>query len=67
RLERRAVGEIVGYRVSAPHPELAAPTTEHLDPIFFALGASGAADRASTIYSGFTFGTLSMRSFALSS
>jgi len=67
RLERRAFDEIARYRAEAPHPELAVPTTEHFDPLFFALGATAAEDRLATIYAGFTFGSLSMRSVAFSS
>jgi 4,5-DOPA dioxygenase extradiol len=67
RLERRAFGEILTYRAAAPHADLAVPTSEHFDPIFFALGAASPADRVATVYAGFTFGTLSMRTFALAS
>ncbi len=67
RLERRVFGEVMGYRAAAPHADLAVPTTEHFDPIFFALGATSPDDRPTTIYAGFTFGTLSMRTFALAS
>jgi len=47
-----------------PHNPLAAPTAEHFDPLFVVLGASSDDDRLETIYSGFHYGTLSMRSFA---
>jgi 4,5-DOPA dioxygenase extradiol len=67
RLERRAFDEIARYRNEAPHRELAVPTTEHFDPLFFALGAAAPEDRLTTLYAGFTFGSLSMRSLAFSS
>jgi len=67
--DRLAAGEleaIASYRQKAPHADLAVPTTEHFDPIFFALGAaSSSRDRPVTVYEGFHHGTLSMRSFAL--
>jgi len=67
RLERRAFGEVLGYRDAAPHADQAVPTTEHFDPIFFALGAASPEDRAATVYAGFTYGTVSLRTFALAS
>jgi 4,5-DOPA dioxygenase extradiol len=49
---------------TAPHAALAAPSPEHFDPIYVVLGATTADDHLETIYSGFHYGTLSMRSFA---
>ncbi len=65
RLEARDVEGIVRYRTSAPRADLAVPTTEHFDPIFFALGAAAPDDRITHVYEGFRHGNLSMRSFAL--
>jgi 4,5-DOPA dioxygenase extradiol len=67
RIERRDFDEVGRYGTDAPHPEMAVPTTEHFDPLFFALGATTAKDRLDTIYAGFSFGSISMRSFAFSS
>lgn len=53
------------YASRAPHADLAVPTTEHLDPLFFVLGARESADRVQGVYEGFRYGTLSLRSFAL--
>jgi 4,5-DOPA dioxygenase extradiol len=53
------------YASLAPYPELAVPTSEHLDPVFFVLGALDPSDRLETVYEGFRYGTLSLRSFAL--
>jgi 4,5-DOPA dioxygenase extradiol len=53
--------------LAAPNGRHAAPTTEHFDPVFVVLGASGAAERHEEIFTGFHHGTLSMRSFALRS
>lgn len=43
----------------------AVPTPEHFVPIFVALGAAENAKTLETIFEGFEYGTLSMRSFAL--
>ena len=53
------------YASAAPHAELAVPTSEHFDPVFFVLGALDRADRVESVYEGFRYGTLSLRSFAL--
>jgi 4,5-DOPA dioxygenase extradiol len=39
RLDAGSLDDLVQYRVRAPHATLAAPTTEHFDPLFFVLGA----------------------------
>jgi 4,5-DOPA dioxygenase extradiol len=52
------------YRTSAPDAGLAVPTSEHFDPIFVTLGAAWPEERMETIYEGFHYGNLSMRSFA---
>ena len=48
-----------------PEAPLAAPTSEHLDPVLVAVGARAPEDRPATLYAGFQHGNLSMRSFAL--
>jgi 4,5-DOPA dioxygenase extradiol len=40
RLSRGDIQGLTRYREEAPSSELAAPTTEHFDPLFFALGAA---------------------------
>jgi 4,5-DOPA dioxygenase extradiol len=52
---------LLAYRENAPSARRAAPTPEHLDPLFLALGAAGT-DRAETIFEGFQHGSLGMRS-----
>ena len=52
------------YRDLAPHANLAVPTPEHFEPLFVALGASRDTDKLTTIYEGFYYGNLSMRTFA---
>jgi 4,5-DOPA dioxygenase extradiol len=49
----------------APHARLAAPTPEHLDPLLVVVGAASADETVSTIYEGFTYGNLSMRSIRI--
>jgi 4,5-DOPA dioxygenase extradiol len=56
---------LLAYASLAPHAELAVPTSEHFDPLFFVLGALDTRDRVETVYEGFRYGTLSLRSFAL--
>jgi 4,5-DOPA dioxygenase extradiol len=66
--ERLAALDLDGlqsYREAAPQAALAVPSAEHFDPLFFVLGSRGPDDRVETIYEGFRYGTVSMRSFAL--
>ena len=65
RLDAMDVEALRDYRRRGPHAALAAPTPEHFDPIFAALGAAAPGERATTIYEGFRYGTISMRSFAI--
>ncbi len=61
---RLAAGDraaLVAYRDRAPWARRAAPTTEHLDPLFVAVGASGG-DPLHTLPEGFHHGSLGMRS-----
>ena len=52
------------YRDLAPNANLAVPTPEHFEPLFVTLGASRDTDKLTTIYEGFHYGNLSMRTFA---
>jgi 4,5-DOPA dioxygenase extradiol len=54
------------YR-KAPLANLSVPTPEHFDPIFIALGAAFDGERPRTIYKGFHYGTISMRSIVFES
>ena len=59
---RLAAGEaeaLLGYREGAPHASRAHSTTEHFDPLFFALGA-GDGDPVRSVYEGFEMGSLSL-------
>jgi 4,5-DOPA dioxygenase extradiol len=63
-LAARDFETLTHYRDLAPHANLAVPTPEHFEPVFIALGASRATDSLTTIYEGFHYGNLSMRTFA---
>jgi 4,5-DOPA dioxygenase extradiol len=65
QLQERDLEALAAYRSQAPHADLAVPTTEHFDPIFFTLGAALPGDRVLWLHEGFHNGNLSMRSFAL--
>jgi len=60
----RAVNPLIHYRSEAPHAERAHPTEEHFLPLLVALGAQGDTDTVQAIDGGFTYGVLSMNSFA---
>lgn len=53
------------WREEAPFAARAAPTPEHLAPVFVALGARTPGDRVETIHEAITHGNLAMRSFVL--
>lgn len=53
------------YRHAAPHAAEAVPTSEHYDPLLVTMGTALPNDSALEIYTGFRYGTLSLRSFAL--
>lgn len=65
RLENREIARLADYRRQAPHADLAVPTSEHFDPLFVALGYAKPEDEAIPIYTGFQYGTVSLRSFAM--
>jgi 4,5-DOPA dioxygenase extradiol len=66
RLESGDVDAIAAYDRLAPEASLAVPTSEHFDPLLVAIGAAGGEGPIDDIYAGFRYGSLSMRSFALS-
>lgn len=67
QVESRNLETLFAYRSVGPHAKLSAPTTEHFDPLFVALGAAFPEERVETIFAGFQYGNLSMRSFSFSS
>ena len=56
---------LLRYREEAPAAAMAVPTTEHFDPLFVVLGAASPGERAQTLFEGFHYGNLGMRSFQL--
>jgi 4,5-DOPA dioxygenase extradiol len=65
RLHRMDIEAIKAYRLTAPRAALAVPTSEHFDPTFFVLGSRAPGDGVATVYEGWQYGSLSMRTFAL--
>lgn len=63
RLATQDLDSLFAYRTTAPEAGLAVPTPEHFDPIFVTLGATWPDEKLETIYEGFHYGNLSMRSF----
>ena len=64
RIENRQYEALFEYRKRGPHVAMAVPTPEHFDPLFITLGAAFPQERSKTIFEGFHYGTISMRSFA---
>ena len=64
-LEAMDVAALSAYRQTSPYAAMAVPTPDHFDPIFVVLGSASPGERVRTIYEGFRYGTLSMRSFAM--
>ncbi len=56
---------LAAYRRLAPHAAEAAPTSEHFDPLLVTMGTVLPGDVVYDIYAGFRYGSLSMRSFAV--
>ncbi len=64
QLDERDFATLTRYRDLAPHSAEAVPTPEHFEPIFVTAGAARTTDTLTTIYEGFHYGNLSMRTFA---
>lgn len=67
RIGKRDFESVANYRTAHPSGARAAPTTEHFDPIFVALGAAAPEDQVVDVYEGFRGANLSMRTFLLKS
>jgi 4,5-DOPA dioxygenase extradiol len=65
KLQRGQITDLLAYRELAPHAGMAVPTFEHLAPVFVVLGAARDGARVELIFEGFQYGTISLRSFAL--
>ena len=65
--EKLANGDIdalLDWERAAPNPRRAHPTTEHLMPLFVALGAAGGTFRSEPLHRDFEFGSLAMQAFS---
>ena len=67
RVAELDVAALARWKAQAPHAQRAHPTTEHFDPLLVAMGARLPGDEPAVIHEGFSYATLSMRSFALRS
>jgi len=65
KLVKRDDEALYDYKKQAPNAAKAAPTSEHLDPLFLILGAALPKEKFRSVYEGFRFGSLSLRTFAL--
>ena len=63
RLDRGDYDGIMAEVATAPDVEKAVPTTEHFDPLFFAMGA-GAGSALTTVHDAWQLGSLSLRVWA---
>jgi 4,5-DOPA dioxygenase extradiol len=63
QVAERKLDSLLAYRSASPHARLSVPTTEHFDPLFIVLGAAYPEERVETIFEGFHYGNISMRSF----
>lgn len=64
RLDAGDAAALSRYREEAPHAEKAAPTSEHFDPLFFALGAAAGA-RPAHFHRSIRYGNGLLRAFLL--
>jgi 4,5-DOPA dioxygenase extradiol len=65
KLDNLEVHTLLQAPEKAPNFKMAAPTTEHFDPIYFVLGTLRAEEAVHYFHEGIQAGSLSMRSFAL--
>jgi 4,5-DOPA dioxygenase extradiol len=64
RLESRELQELFGFLVKAKHARQAHPTDEHLMPLFVSMGAGWSGGYSQRIHNSFSYGNLSMTSYA---
>jgi len=62
RIGERDFGAIADYRARAPQADRAVPTPEHFEPLLVTIGATRDEERLASLYEGFHYGSLSMRS-----
>jgi 4,5-DOPA dioxygenase extradiol len=58
---------LMDFRRESTNSHLAAPTSEHFQPLLVVVGAALPGDRVEDVYAGFQYGTLSLRCLALRS
>jgi len=63
-LEGGDLPSLLDHRAAWPQSRRAAPTTEHLDPVFVALGAAGPDASPRTVHAGWQLGTMGLRCLA---
>ncbi len=61
RLDALDLDALVDYRRRGPHAHLSAPTSAHLDPLFFVLGTVCQGDRVQHLFEGFHAASYSLR------
>ena len=61
------IDALLDWEHQAPNARHAHPTTEHLMPLFVALGAAGRQFRSEPLHRDFEFGSLAMQAFAFRS
>jgi 4,5-DOPA dioxygenase extradiol len=66
RVAREDSASLFRYGAEAPNAAIAVPTPEHFDPLFVTLGAAWPGEHIETIYEGFHYGNISMRSISFS-
>jgi 4,5-DOPA dioxygenase extradiol len=66
RVANQDAASLFRYRTAGPNASLAVPTSEHFDPLFIALAAAWPEESVETIYEGFHYGNISMRSISFS-
>jgi 4,5-DOPA dioxygenase extradiol len=64
RVQSRRFDELLAYRETWPEARRVAPTTDHFDPLFVALGAASADESPKDVFVGMQFRNMSLRSFA---
>lgn len=64
KLRDRNTADLLNYPRKAPRAAAMHPTAEHFMPLFFTLGCAQDGDRLETVFEGFQYAALSMRSFA---
>jgi 4,5-DOPA dioxygenase extradiol len=66
RVARQDSASLFRYRTDGPGAAMSVPTPEHFDPLFITLGAAWPNEALETVYEGFHYGNISMRTVAFS-